>query len=87
MSRETFVEVMVELRKAALQDTSQSAFEVSRTRILERAGITDSLLLEYVRLHASRVEVLAEIWDSVDARLIAPPDTTTEESAESSDPQ
>ena len=75
MSRETFIDVMVELRRAAAQDTSQAAFEASKGRILEAAGVTDSALIEYVRLNAARIEFMAEVWDSVDARLIAAPDT------------
>jgi hypothetical protein len=77
MPRETFIDVMVQLRRAAAQDSSQAAFDAARARILEQAGVTDSALLAYVRAYGRRLDFLAELWDTVDARLIVQPDTAS----------
>jgi len=80
MERDTFVRVMAELRDAgrALSDTSQ--FDARRREILDEAGVTDSMLMAFVRVHAANAAYMAEVWDSVDARVnprefISDPDT------------
>lgn len=75
MPRETFVEVIVELRRAATQNPTQAEFEARKEEILEEANVTDSALVEYVRLHGHELERMAEVWDSVNARLRAAEDS------------
>lgn len=75
MPRETFVEVMAELRRAVSQNPSQAEFEARKAEILAEANVTDSALVEYVRLYAHRLDHMAEVWDSVNAKLRAAEDS------------
>lgn len=75
MPRETFIEVIVELRRATTGAATQAEFEARKAEILESANVTDSALVEYVRLHGRVLEHMAEVWDSVNARLRAAEDS------------
>lgn len=75
MPRETFIHVMVELRRAAQESPSQAEFEARKEAILAEAGVSDSALVAFVRAHEGRLDYLSALWDSVDARLRAGPDT------------
>lgn len=72
MTRDTFVEVMVDLRRAAAESASQQEFEARRSEILRQAGVSDSALLEYTRVHAGELDYMSALWDSIDARLSRP---------------
>lgn len=75
MPRETFIEVMVELRRVVAENPTQAEFEARKAEILEEANVTDSALVEYARVHGRELEHMAEVWDSVNARLRAAEDT------------
>lgn len=68
---ETFVEVMVSLRRASIDLPGQDAFIERRDEILRDAGVTDSALVAFVRVHGSDPARMAVIWDSVAARVRA----------------
>ena len=70
MSSETFIEIVVSLRRAAYQATPEQ-FEASKAEILSEHGVTDSMLTAYVQRHGRDIPMMAEIWDSIDARLAA----------------
>jgi hypothetical protein len=76
LASETFIDVMVQLRRAHEQSESDAQFEVRRDSILRGAGVTDSTLVQWVRMRSGDVEFLTALWDSVNARLIATRDTT-----------
>jgi hypothetical protein len=69
MDRETFVHVMAELRDASRSTSDAALFDARRREILEQAGVTDSMLLSFVRTFAADAEYMAAVWDSVDARV------------------
>jgi hypothetical protein len=73
---ETFIDVMVQLRRAHEQAASNSEFELRRDSILSAAGVTDSTLVQWVRTRKNDVPFLTALWDSVNARLIATRDST-----------
>ena len=80
IDRDTFVRVMAELRDAGRAMSDTSLFDARRRAILEEAGVTDSMLMGFVRVHAANAAYMAEVWDSVDARVnpdrfISEPDT------------
>jgi hypothetical protein len=75
MPRATFVEVIVALRRAANETTSQPEFETRKASILEKAGVTEAELLEYVRAHERDIEMMASVWDSIEVRLRPPEDS------------
>jgi hypothetical protein len=72
---ETFIDVMVELRRAHERGGSTAEFEARRDSILQEAGVTDSTLVQWVRTRQADVGFLTALWDSVNARLIATRDT------------
>ena len=69
MDSDAFVRVMVELREAERTTADSLAFDAKRREILERAGVTDSMLYGFVRAHRSETEFMSSIWDTIDARL------------------
>jgi hypothetical protein len=85
MPREKFIEVMVALRNANQTATSASDFDARKAEILAKAGVTDSLLLEFVRAQGGNEKSLALLWDSINARLNVP-DFPPEESDTSKPP-
>jgi hypothetical protein len=66
-----FIEVMVELRKAArgVQDTA--AFEARRQQVLADAGVTEEQLRAYLAQHMRDLDELAAVWESINVRLTA----------------
>jgi hypothetical protein len=68
---ETFIDVMVALRLAAVEGASSEEFEERREQILRDAGVTDSALVAYVRVWGDNPQRMAAIWDSVATRLRA----------------
>lgn len=65
-----FIEIMVELRHAAYQTTPEQ-FAERKEQVLRQAGVTDSMLTAWVERNATNVPLMAEVWDSIDARLAA----------------
>jgi hypothetical protein len=72
MDAEAFIRVMVELRQAERTSADSLAFDARRRDILERAGVTDSMLYGFVRAYRGNAESMSAIWDTIDARLNPP---------------
>jgi hypothetical protein len=68
---ETFIDVMVALRLAAVDGASSEEFAERREEILRDAGVTDSALVAFVRVWGDDPQRMAAIWDSVASRLRA----------------
>lgn len=75
LATETYIEVMVALRKAQTLETTPEEFEARRREILAEAGATDSLLVQWARARGHDVEFMAEVWDSINRRLVIRPDS------------
>jgi len=71
LDRETFIEVYVELRRAEQEASTPEAFHARKQEILERYGTTPDALLEFVERHGRDVKYMAELWDTIAARLSA----------------
>jgi hypothetical protein len=67
----TYVDVMVALRQADDRTLSEAEFVERREKILQEAGVTDSMLVRWARAHGEDVRFMAELWDSINARLNA----------------
>jgi hypothetical protein len=78
MDRDSFVRVMVELRQAERTLKDSMAFDVKRREILQESGVTDSMLIGFVRVYQGDAEYMSSVWDTIDARLnpTLSPDTT-----------
>jgi hypothetical protein len=69
IARETFIDAMVELRRADRETDEPDAFEARRAEILVARGVTDEDLLGFVRAHEGDLALLAAVFDSINARL------------------
>jgi hypothetical protein len=78
MADETFVDVMVELRRAAQEHAGDaSAFDAAKADILQTAGVTDSMLHAWVNARAADPRELGTVFDEIRDSLRRPlePDT------------
>jgi hypothetical protein len=75
LGRDTFIDVVVQLRRAAVQYPDSALFDAHRAEILREAGVTDSMMNTFVARHNRDVQFMTEVWDSVDRRLNPPPST------------
>jgi hypothetical protein len=69
LPQEQFVEVMVALRRAALESTAQADFETRKEAILRRARVTEEQLRAYARYGPRDGRALSDAYDSIAARL------------------
>lgn len=70
LSDERFIEVVVELRRAAAQTRADpDAFTMRRDSILEAAGVTEAQVRGYVDAHAEDLRHMATIWATINERL------------------
>lgn len=75
LATETYIDVMVALRRAQTYETTPAEFAARRAEILREAGVTDSVLVQWARAHGGDVTLLAAVWDSINARLMAVEDS------------
>jgi hypothetical protein len=76
IQREQFVRVVVELRQAEQQSRTAADFEARKAEVLERHGVSEEELLQFVGRHGGDVRAMLEIWDTVHARLAQPGEDT-----------
>ena len=69
LEQEKFVEVMVELRRAAQESSGQEEFETRKQAILEDAGVSEAQLRAYARQAPRDPAALSTTYDSINARL------------------
>ena len=72
LDRDTFVDVIAELRKAAREYPDSSTFDQHKADLLREKGVTDSALADFVRIHNPDTRYMAQVWEAVD-RLVNPP--------------
>ena len=75
IERDTFVEAYAELRIAALRTDSSRIAASEREAILERLGITEDDLLEFVDVHAADLEYMRDVWNEVELRMDRTPES------------
>lgn len=71
ISRESFVETMVELRFEAARTHELRLTPAQRDRILARRGVTPDELVRFAEVHGGNVPYMAEVWTEVETRLRA----------------
>src|SRR5919108_232219 len=64
-----FIQVMVELRKAARGVQDSAAFEARKQQVLADAGVTETQLRAYLAAHVRDLDHLAAVWESINVRL------------------
>jgi hypothetical protein len=76
MPDETFIQVMVDLRRAAAVTSSDtSAFEAMRDSILRSAGVSDSALYAWVNATSHDPERMGRVFEEIRDSMRARPDT------------
>jgi hypothetical protein len=75
LSTDRFVDVIVELRRAAEETRATPAdFTARRDQILRDASVTEEELRAYVERHGRDVAHMATVWETVNRRLADLPD-------------
>jgi hypothetical protein len=69
VDRETFIQVYLELRVAALDSEDASIVQVDRERILEKYGITAEDMVAFADAHGSDVDYMRDLWNEIEIRL------------------
>jgi hypothetical protein len=70
VTSDSFIQVMVDLRRAANQAAGDTAaFAARREQILLDAGVTEEQLHAYVEAHGRDVEHMARVWETINTRL------------------
>jgi hypothetical protein len=69
IGKDEFIEVYLELRRAAVQADSGPAFDLIKREILERHGISGQDLIDYIETHSSDLREMTATWDTIYQRL------------------
>jgi hypothetical protein len=73
LTDQQFIDVVVELRRAAAEHTEEpAAYEARRDEILEERGLDDAALRRYVEVRGRDLQRMAEIWSAINERLTEP---------------
>jgi hypothetical protein len=70
LSDETFIDTLVELRRAAVD---QGTFTAARPRVLAEHNVTEAQLHAYIQSHVADLPHLASVWESINEKLSVPP--------------
>lgn len=71
LDRETYITVLVELRVAARDAADPAEYHRRKQEILDRHGASDEDMMRFTEAHGGNVRLMAEIWDTVHARVEA----------------
>lgn len=69
IARDTFVQVYVELRVAALDRDDATLTAADRERILSSHGITEDDLLSFAEVHSQDPTFMRAVWSEIEERL------------------
>ncbi len=69
IAQETFIEVMTELRRAAIRSGTGAPTAAERERILAEHGVDAEDLRTFVHIHGENVPLMNEVWSEVERRL------------------
>lgn len=72
LSQTRFIDVVVELRRAALSLPEPAAFAARKQQILSDAGVTEEELRAYITAHERDLSHMAAVWESINVRLADP---------------
>jgi nucleotide-binding universal stress UspA family protein len=68
---EQFVEVYVDLRRAAHQAETPEQFDALKREVLRRHGLTAQALLDFANAHGADLDKMSALWDTIRDRLSA----------------
>jgi hypothetical protein len=75
LSDERFIDIVVELRKAAAEHRDDpDAYVARKDEILGAAGVDEAMIREYVEVRGGDLRHMAVIWSAVNERLTEEPE-------------
>lgn len=80
LTREGFIDTYVELRVAALRHEDDGISDSTRTAILQRHGVTEEQLLDYVEARGGDLDFMRDLWNEIEVRLDSVPPEATDSS-------
>ena len=69
IDRETFIDVYVEIRVAALGTEDATLLPADRDRILESYAVSVDDLVEFAEVHGEDPTFMQEVWNDIESRL------------------
>lgn len=69
IARQTFMDVYVQLRIAALKDPTEDLPLEERDRILQEAGVTEDDLIRFIEVRGAEVQFMRQLWEEVDSLI------------------
>jgi hypothetical protein len=69
IARQTFVDVYVQLRIAALKDPTEDLPLEERDRILQEAGVSEEDLIRFIEVRGGEVQFMRQLWEEVDSLI------------------
>jgi hypothetical protein len=80
IDRETFIQVYVDLRDAAVRSPDLVVSEASRDEVLARHGVDEESLMAFIDAYGADLDYMNELWAEVEQRVEALPPVPREES-------
>ncbi|HEX7049768.1 MAG TPA: hypothetical protein VF188_06100 [Longimicrobiales bacterium] len=71
LTPEAFIQVMVDLSRAAETAATPEAYATEKRAILERHGTTEDALIGFAERYGADAEAMAAVWDSIEKALAA----------------
>lgn len=71
IDQETFIASYVDLRMTALGTEVGELDDALRAEVLERNGVSEQDLVDFVESHGEDVALMQDIWDEIEARMDA----------------
>ncbi len=72
LNRDKFIQVYTELRKAQGKSQSDAEFQNQKRQILQKAGVSDQQMQQFVKANVDDVKLLADVFDTISNRLSQP---------------
>ncbi len=73
VDQETFIATYVDLRTTALGTEVGELDDALRAEVLERNGVSEADLVDFIEIHGENVALMQSIWDEIELRMDAAP--------------
>jgi hypothetical protein len=71
IDQETFITSYVDLRMTALATEVGELDDTLRAEVLERNGVSEQSLVDFVEHHGEDLALMQDIWDEIESRMDA----------------
>ena len=77
MTKNQFVAVFTQLQQARAKSQSAAEFAQRKQEILQKAGVSERNMQQFVKANVQNVTLLADMFDTISNRLAQPTDSAT----------